>query len=322
MFFCFNRRSECGSPENDSCRFNEPSFFYSLIKDDEKPPAKSNNFDSNKDPSNIRNNWTKASRTKSFLCNTKSTNRKRKTNVSSAKNMNSTPLGKILSTLRPKRKNSSPMSRNSVSFRKKVRGSLNSALFDRLNESCLSLSFSLRLENDKLKQENLSLRTELTQTKQSKDEIVSELNQNISQLKKDLDKQKKLADKFEKLNQGEQSQHDSSLLRIQQLEEELNNERQQRQRLVIEMHRLEQKCENLQTDLQQNGQRNQMKFLNSEANIDWDSKFIDGLDLDDVTVIQCFTLTMKLLREIVEWTGGSGTLTPCPINRSSRLIFR
>ena len=83
--------------------------------------------------------------------------------------------------------------------------------------------------------------------------------------------------------QGDLSTQDLSTTRVRQLEEELNNERQQRQRLVIEMHRLEQKCENLQSELQ-NGNKNGLPFIPSDSNMTWDSKFMDTLDLDDLPV--------------------------------------
>jgi hypothetical protein len=53
------------------------------------------------------------------------------------------------------------------------------------------------------------------------------------------------------------------------------------------MHRLEQKCENLQSELQ-NGNGIQSKQAPSDSNITWDSKFMDTLDLDDLTVREFF----------------------------------
>jgi len=139
----------------------------------------------------------------------------------------------------------------------------------------------LRTENERLKQENHSIRSDLTQSKQLKDEIILENTQLISQLQQQLEIKNKDLDKLEKQVQGDLSTQDLSTTRVQQLEEELNNERQQRQRLVIEMHRLEQKCENLQSELQ-NGNKNPIQFIPSDSNMTWDSKFMDTLDLDDL----------------------------------------
>jgi len=49
------------------------------------------------------------------------------------------------------------------------------------------------------------------------------------------------------------------------------------------MHRLEQKCENLQSELQ-NGNIHKVKSAPSDSNMTWDSKFMDTLDLDDLPV--------------------------------------
>ena len=51
------------------------------------------------------------------------------------------------------------------------------------------------------------------------------------------------------------------------------------------MHRLEQKCDNLQSELQ-NGNVNKVKSIPSDSNMTYDSKFMDTLDLDDLLV--CF----------------------------------
>ena len=111
--------------------------------------------------------------------------------------------------------------------------------------------------------------------------MIVEKSELIVQLQTQLDGQSKEMEKLQKQSRGDLSTQDRSLSRVQQLEEELNNERQQRQRLVIEMHRLEQKCENLQSELQ-HGQPT--KFIPSDSNITWDSKFMDTLDLDDLPV--------------------------------------
>jgi myosin-5 len=141
----------------------------------------------------------------------------------------------------------------------------------------------LRAENERLKIENTNIRTDLNQTKQSKDEIITKNNQLIIQLQNDIEIKTKHIQKLEEQLRGDLSTQDLSLIHVKQLEEELNIERQQRQRLVIEMHRLEQKCENLQSELQ-NGNGIQSKQAPSDSNITWDSKFMDTLDLDDLTV--------------------------------------
>ena len=84
---------------------------------------------------------------------------------------------------------------------------------------------------------------------------------------------------------------------MKQLEEELTAERQQRQRLVIEMHRLEQKCDNLQSELQ-NENLHKVKSGPSDSNMTWDSKFMDTLDLDDLPVnILIFNRTRLVVSE-------------------------
>jgi len=145
------------------------------------------------------------------------------------------------------------------------------------------LPFRLRLENERLKSENTSIRSDLTQTKQSKDEIVLKNNELITQLQNELEKKTKEIKKLEEQSRGDLSTQDLSTTRVKQLEEELTIERQQRQRLVIEMHRLEQKCENLQSELQ-NGNIHKVKSAPSDSNMTWDSKFMDTLDLDDLPV--------------------------------------
>ena len=134
-----------------------------------------------------------------------------------------------------------------------------------------------------MKNENTSIRSELTQTKHSKEEIIAKNLQHVSQLENELESRKQEIGKFEKQLAGDVSMQGSSLTRVKQLEEELNNERQQRQRLVIEMHRLEQKCENLQSEFQQ-GNLHKIKSAPSDSNMTWDSKFMDTLDLDDLPV--------------------------------------
>ena len=141
----------------------------------------------------------------------------------------------------------------------------------------------LRAENERLKSENTTIRADLNQTKQSKDEIINKNNQLITQLQNDIENKTKDMQKLEEQLRGDLSTQDLSSVRVKQLEEELNLERQQRQRLVIEMHRLEQKCENLQSELQ-NGDGIQSKQIPSDSNITWDSKFMDTLDLDDLPV--------------------------------------
>ena len=145
------------------------------------------------------------------------------------------------------------------------------------------LFFRLRSENERLKNENASIRSELTQTKQSKEDIVAKNLQHVTQLENELESRKQEIIKFEKQLAGDLTTQGSSLTRVKQLEEELNNERQQRQRLVIEMHRLEQKCENLQSEFQQ-GNIHKIKSAPSDSNMTWDSKFMDTLDLDDLPV--------------------------------------
>jgi chromosome segregation ATPase len=145
------------------------------------------------------------------------------------------------------------------------------------------LPFRLRLENERLKSENTSIRSDLNQTKQSKDEIVLKNNELITQLQNELEKKTKEIKKLEEQSRGDLSTQDLSTTRVKQLEEELTIERQQRQRLVIEMHRLEQKCENLQSELQ-NGNIHKVKSAPSDSNMTWDSKFMDTLDLDDLPV--------------------------------------
>jgi len=49
------------------------------------------------------------------------------------------------------------------------------------------------------------------------------------------------------------------------------------------MNRLEQKCENLESELQ-NGNIHKQKSAPSDTNITWDSKFMDTLDLLDLPV--------------------------------------
>ncbi len=145
------------------------------------------------------------------------------------------------------------------------------------------MPFRLRLENERLKSENTSIRSDLNQTKQSKDEIVLKNNELITQLQNELEKKTKEIKKLEEQSRGDLSTQDLSTTRVKQLEEELTIERQQRQRLVIEMHRLEQKCENLQSELQ-NGNIHKVKSAPSDSNMTWDSKFMDTLDLDDLPV--------------------------------------
>ncbi|CAF1537304.1 unnamed protein product, partial [Adineta ricciae] len=139
----------------------------------------------------------------------------------------------------------------------------------------------LRLENERLKTENASIRADLLQTKQSKDEIISKNTDLIAQLENDVEQKTKEIKKLEEQLRGDLSTQDSSAIRMKQLEEELTAERQQRQRLVIEMHRLEQKCDNLQSELQ-NENLHKVKSGPSDSNMTWDSKFMDTLDLDDL----------------------------------------
>lgn len=141
----------------------------------------------------------------------------------------------------------------------------------------------LRSENERLKTDNTQLRADLVQTKQLKDEIILKNNELITHLQNELETKTREITKLEQQLVGDLSTQDLSLTRVKQLEEELNIERQQRQRLVIEMHRLEQKCENLQSELQ-NGNINTIKPMPSDSNITWDSKFMDTLDLYDLSV--------------------------------------
>jgi hypothetical protein len=63
------------------------------------------------------------------------------------------------------------------------------------------------------------------------------------------------------------------------------------------MHRLEQKCENLQSELQ-NGNIIKPKLAPSDSNITWDSKFMDTLDLDDLPVnINILVFQINTIRE-------------------------
>jgi myosin-5 len=150
----------------------------------------------------------------------------------------------------------------------------------------------LRAENERLKSDNASMRLDLTQTKQLKDEIILKNNEIIHQLQNDIENKTKEIQKLNEQLRGDLSTQDLSLTRVKQLEEELNTERQQRQRLVIEMHRLEQKCENLQSELQ-NGNINKPKQAPSDSNMTWDSKFMDTLDLDDLPVnIKIFIINL------------------------------
>lgn len=151
------------------------------------------------------------------------------------------------------------------------------------------LPIRLRSENERLKADNVVVRSDLVQTKQVKDEIISKNNELITQLQNEVDNKTKDIAKLERQVVGDLSSQGLSLTRVKQLEEELNNERQQRQRLVIEMHRLEQKCENLQSELQ-NGNMNTTKPASSDSNMTWDSKLMDALDLYDipVSIITCF----------------------------------
>ena len=154
----------------------------------------------------------------------------------------------------------------------------------------------LRTENERLKTENVTIRTDLTQTKQLKDEIIQKNTQLIAQLQEQIEKKTKDILKLEEQSRGDLSTQDLSLTRVKQLEEELNTERQQRQRLVIEMHRLEQKCENLQSELQ-NGNGIKSKVPPSDSNMTWDSKFMDTLDLYDLPVnIDSFCFSLRILR--------------------------
>ncbi|CAF1093948.1 unnamed protein product [Rotaria sordida] len=139
----------------------------------------------------------------------------------------------------------------------------------------------LRTENERLKLDNATIRSDLIQTKQLKDEIITKNNELIIKLQNELEIKTKEITKLEEQLAGDLSTQDLSLTRVKQLEEELNTERQQRQRLVIEMHRLEQKCENLQSELQ-NGNINIIKPVPSDSNMTWDSKFMDAFDLDDL----------------------------------------
>ena len=141
----------------------------------------------------------------------------------------------------------------------------------------------VRQENERLKAENSTIRSDLIHTKQSKEELIQHNQQIIQQLQNELEHKSKDIHKLEEQLRGDLSTQDLSSTRMKQLEEELNNERQQRQRLVIEMHRLEQKCENLQSELQ-NGDGLPSKGAPSDSNITWDSKFMDTLDLDDLPV--------------------------------------
>ncbi|CAF1188386.1 unnamed protein product [Adineta steineri] len=139
----------------------------------------------------------------------------------------------------------------------------------------------LRLENERLKADNTSIRSDLTQTKQSKEEIILKNTELVTNLQNQIEEKSKEIKKLKEQSRGDLSAQDLSTTRLKQLEEELSTERQQRQRLVIEMHRLEQKCENLQSELQ-NGNVNKVKSAPSDSNMTWDSKFMDTLDLDDL----------------------------------------
>nr|ADD91458.1 myosin V-like protein [Adineta vaga] len=142
----------------------------------------------------------------------------------------------------------------------------------------------LRLENERLKTENSSIRSDLIQTKQTKDEIILKNTDLITQLENEIEQKNKDIQKLEEQLRGDLSTQDLSTTRMKQLEEELTAERQQRQRLVIEMHRLEQKCDNLQSELQNGNMINKVKSAPSDSNMTWDSKFMDTLDLDDLPV--------------------------------------
>jgi len=141
----------------------------------------------------------------------------------------------------------------------------------------------LRAENERLKSDNATIRSDLTQTKQLKDEIILKNNQLITQLQNELENKTKYISKLEEQLRGDLSTQDLSVTRVKQLEEELNNERQQRHKLIIEMNRLEQKCENLESELQ-NGNIHKPKSAPSDSNMTWDSKFMDTLDLLDLPV--------------------------------------
>lgn len=150
----------------------------------------------------------------------------------------------------------------------------------------------LKTEIERLKNENTNLKTDFNQMKQSKDENISKLNEQILQLENEIENKSKDIDKLNQQLKGDLSSQDLSSTRVKQLEEELNLERQQRQRLVIEMNRLEQKCENLQSELQ-NGNFMKTKQAISDSNMTWDSKFMDTLDLDDLPVRFLVLLTFE-----------------------------
>jgi hypothetical protein len=158
----------------------------------------------------------------------------------------------------------------------------------------------LRTENERLKSDNASIRSDLTQTKQLKDEIILKNNQLITQLQNELENKTKHISKLEEQLRGDLSTQDLSITRVKQLEEELNNERQQRHKLIIEMNRLEHKCENLESELQ-NGNIHKPKLAPSDSNMTWDSKFMDTFDLLDLPVnisilfqLDTFRLTIRI----------------------------
>ena len=177
-------------------------------------------------------------------------------------------------------------------------------------------SLRLRSENQHLKSDNASIRSDLLQTKQFKDEIILKNNELIAQLQEEIQCKTNEINKFEEQLHGNSSTQDLSSVRIKQLEEDLNNERQQRQRLVIEMHRLEQKCENLQSELQ-NGD---IKTIPSDSNITCDSKFIDALDLSDLPV-NIPTRDVQPENVLKESKYADICISSCDFQNSTTIIF-
>ncbi|CAF0903155.1 unnamed protein product, partial [Didymodactylos carnosus] len=106
----------------------------------------------------------------------------------------------------------------------------------------------LRAEIERLGTENQIIRTEHQQLKVSKEELIVKHTESLATLKFALDAKtsdiKRLEEQIQDTNTTDQ------LKRLKELEDELQTERQQRQRYIIEMHRLEQKCENLESELQ------------------------------------------------------------------------
>ncbi|CAF0778200.1 unnamed protein product [Didymodactylos carnosus] len=151
-------------------------------------------------------------------------------------------------------------------------------------------NIQLRAEIERLRHENQAVRSDHQQLKLFKDELVIQHADVLSALKVELDTKTNDIKRLEKHIQ-DTTTSDQSIQRLKELEDELQTERQQRQRYVLEINRLEQKCENLESESQTNNKKHHnglesqgsLKDAPSDVNMTFDSRFInETLDLDDL----------------------------------------